>query len=154
MSIKIPPSKIYYTTEAEYRVHFEETLCRAPIMTFDGIPVRFRNLHFDHCMFESIRRNGIKDKFSPKRAQRMDWIRETLINPDSKPRQGWDTNSNCLNPNRRVTVLYERFVVVIRCWWKCGKKLDAEFVTCFIADDADTIRLILAKPRWQKEKCR
>jgi len=148
------PPLVHFSTEGEYRVHYELKFCRDSLLTFDDIPVRFRIRHFDHCMFESNRRNGVKDRFSQRRAQRMDWIRATLINLNSNPRQGWDAKNNCIDPNRRVAVLFERFVVVIRCWWKDTEKLEAEFVTCFIADDEEIIRLIRAKPKWRKEDCR
>ena len=56
--------------EAEYRAHFEATYCRGPIRAFDGIEVRFRKRDFDHCCFESSRRDGAKDAFSQPRAKR------------------------------------------------------------------------------------
>ena len=154
MSVTPSPPKVHYKMQGEYRAHFEQIYCQAPILTFDGIPVRFRKQHFEHCMFDSMRRNGVKDQFSRKRAERIDWIRETLVNPNSNPRQGWDTKNNCIDKSRRVSVVYERFVVIIRVWQKKDETLTAEFVTCFQADNDETIRSIRAKPRWTKEDCR
>ena len=64
--------------------------CQQPITTFDNIRVRFRESDFDHCMFESSKRDWTKDKFSAERAQRIDWIKATLIDASADLRQGWD----------------------------------------------------------------
>ena len=55
---------VQYGTEAEYRRHFEQVYCKEPIKTFDGITVRFHKSMFDHCFFESSRRDTNKDTFS------------------------------------------------------------------------------------------
>ena len=55
------PSLVRYATQAEYRVHFERVYCRGPIQTFDHIAVRFRKKDFDHCFFESSKRDRVKD---------------------------------------------------------------------------------------------
>ena len=66
------PPFVYYETIDDYRVHYEKIYCCDPILTFDGISVRFRKNQFDHCFFESTRRNGIKDEFSQERKKRID----------------------------------------------------------------------------------
>ena len=151
MSVTRPP-KVHYATEAEYRAHFEATLCQAPIITFDGIPVRFRKRQFAHCMYESTKRNKVKDQFSRQRAERIDWIEATLTHPGADLYQGWDKQNGCVNPNGRVAVVYEQFVVIILVMTDAAGNLTADFVTAYLADNS--IGKIRAMPRWEKRKCR
>lgn len=69
------PPLVCYRTVDEYRAHFERVYCQGTITTFDGIAVRFRKSRFDHCFYESTRRNQVKDAFSAQRAERIDWIK-------------------------------------------------------------------------------
>jgi hypothetical protein len=89
---------IFFASEAECRAHFERIYCQGPITTFDVIMVRFRKKHFEHCFFESSGRNGIKDTFSPPRAERIDWIKAALEDPMSELYYGvihWLDNVTC-----------------------------------------------------------
>jgi hypothetical protein len=119
-------------------------------MTYDGIAVRFRKDRFDHCFFESSRRNDIKDKFSFKRAERMAWIRVALADPNSERYWGWDNRKRRYDPTRRVTVVMGNYVVVIML---TGQKT-ADFVTAYVADAVaakgrkSTIEMIRSGPRW------
>jgi len=126
------PPLLNLANEAAYRVHFETTYCQGPIRTFDGIEVRFRKSDFDHCCFESSRRNGVKNKFSPKRAARLDWIKAALEDPSSERYQGWDKNRKRHDPNRRVTLVMGNYVVVIAI----KGQNQADFVTAYVADTA------------------
>ncbi len=47
------PPLAHYESESQYRAHFEEIYCVENIMTFDGIPVRFKKRDFDHAFYES-----------------------------------------------------------------------------------------------------
>lgn len=146
------PLKIIYATPDEYRRHFERVYCRGPIITFDGIPVWFRKQDFDHCMYESSHRNRVKDVFSRDRAERIDWIGSTLINPRAELYQGWDKKRHHIDSNYRVAVTYETFVVIIRVWLVGKGQLKADFITAFLADNS--IGKIKAMPKWDKNKCR
>jgi hypothetical protein len=135
---------------ATYRTHFEITYCRAPIKTFDGIQVRFRKRDFDHCCFESSRRDGVKDRFSLPRARRLNWIRAALQDPNSERYQGWDKRRKRYDRRRRVVVVMGNYVVVIalkRRGW-------ADFVTAYVADTPavpgrlSTVDMIRKGPRW------
>lgn len=148
---RLPP-KVYYTSEGEYRAHFEQVYCQGPIITFDGIPVRFRKDDFDHCMFESSKRNNIKDTFAKERSERIDWIKETLINPEAELYQSWDKAKKCHDPNGRIAIVYEDFAVVIRLYKDNTGELKARFVTAFYADNS--INKIRGNPKWDKTKCR
>jgi hypothetical protein len=143
------PPKVHYTTEQEYREHFERVYCRGPIMTFDGISVFFRKSDFDHCMFESSKRGGTKDRFSKGRSERIDWIRESLSNPAADLYQGWDSKRKRCDPNYRVAVAYEEFVVIIWIRRKAKGGTSANFVTAFLADKS--IGKVRSMPRWVKK---
>lgn len=152
MSVTSHPPLVIYKMEDEYRAHFERVYCQRPIITFDGIPVRFRKERFDHCMYESSKRNDEKDHFSPKRAQRMDWIEATLTNPVADLYQGWDKRKKCFDPNGRVAVVFEEFVVVILVKKNRDGKFTADFITAYFADNS--IGKIRSSPKWDKRKCR
>ena len=144
----LPPRVVYATIE-EYRQHFERVYCHRPITTFDGIPVQFRKSDFEHCMYESSKRDSNKDRFSAERSQRVDWIRETLTNPKAELYQGWDKRKKKRDPGSRVAVVYEEFVVVIRIYSDGTGGTRGRFVTAYLADNS--IRKIRAMPRWVKK---
>ncbi|MHB1391131.1 MAG: hypothetical protein ACYCXF_07875 [Thermoleophilia bacterium] len=76
------PPLVRYSTIDEYHNHFKRIYCRAPVLTFDCIEVRFRIKSFSHCFYESSQRNLVKDKFSKTRAERIDWIKAALQDPN------------------------------------------------------------------------
>ena len=143
------PAKVTYTTEQEYRQHFHRVYCQGPILTFDGIAVRFRRDDFDHCMFESSNRNGCKDRFSNERSERIDWIKATLEDPAADLYQSWDKSKKRIDPDSRVAVVYEEFVVVIQIGSSPDGGLTARFKTAFLADKS--IAKIRRNPRWIKK---
>jgi len=135
------PPLMQYQSEQEYRKHFERTYCRGVIKTFDGFDVRFRKGQFDHCFFESV--NSKDDTFSPDRAERIDWIKATLQDPNAELREGWDNKKKRPAKDRRVAVVMGDYVVIIRL--RGLKK--ADFVTAFVAGNR-TIRQIRKNPLW------
>jgi hypothetical protein len=140
------PAKVIYASENEYRQHFHRVYCQGPIITFDGIEVRFRREDFDHCMFESSKRDGSKDRFSKERSERIDWIKATLESADAELYQGWDKGRKCCDPDSRVAVVHEEFVVVIRVKRAPGGTRTAKFVTAYLADNS--IRKVKGMPKW------
>jgi len=141
------PPKVVYSTEAQYRQHYQRVYCQQPITTFDGIPVFFRRNQLDHCMFERSGRDGVKDVFSRVRAERIDWIKATLGNPKADLYQGWDKKKRKNDKNNRVAVVYENFVVVIRLKRRQDRSVEkADFVTAYQADNS--IQKIRRMPRW------
>ena len=144
------PPFVCYATQAEYRVHFEQVYCGCAIQTFDGIAVRFRKANFDHCFFESSKRDRAKDQFSSKRAERVDWIKHALEDPHSERYQGWDRDRKAYDRNRRVTIVMGDYVVVIAL---VGPK-DADFITAYVADSPskpgrpNTLDMIRRGPKW------
>lgn len=143
------PPLVSYATPAEYRQHFEKNYCRGKIITFDNIRVHFKSTKFGHVFYESSGRDGKKDVFSKARAERIDWIKATLENPSAELYQGWNKKDKIVEPNRRVSVVYEDFVVVIEVKFDTGSQpIKAEFVTAYVADNS--IEAIRRSPKWNK----
>lgn len=115
------------------------------INCFDGIAVRFRKRDFDHCFFESSKRDGVKDQFSNVRAERIDWIKATLQDDQADLFVGWDGRRKRYDHGRRVALVMEDYVVVIRL---TGRRA-ARFVTAFVADSRRSLERIKASPRWR-----
>jgi hypothetical protein len=137
-----PPPLVLYQTQGEYRRHFESTYCQNAIVTFDGWRVRFSKKDFDHCMFESTKRNKVKDQFSKARSQRIDWIKATLENPNAHCFQGWLSDKKRYDAKRRVSLCYKDFVVVILL--QNNKR--ARFITAYVADP-NTITKLKMSPK-------
>lgn len=146
---------IYYDTPEEYLAHFERIYCSEPITTFDGIKVRFRKSRFMHDFYESSsRRNPKKDIFSQARAQRIDWIKKVLQDPNADLFQGWDKNRKRYDAQCRVALVADEYIVVVRL--TSSKK--AVFVTAYVPSDQPTGRQVnstLAKiksgPKWERK---
>ena len=114
------------------------------VNTFDGFAVRFRKGRFNHCFFESSNRNGVKDKFSKKRAERIDWIKAALEDPNAELYMGWDKKKKRDDKRHRVALVVNDYVVVIRL--HNNKK--AQFVTAYVADSLSTLNKIKRNPKW------
>lgn len=147
--MKYPPF-LSFTNEIEYKDHFETLYCKFPIQTFDGIMVRFRKRDFDHAFFETIASKD--DTFSFKRAQRMEWMKIALQDPNKSIYCGWDNKKKRYTNKRRVTIVMGNFVVIISIH-KNG--MNASFVTAFVADTekdgkSSTIEKIKRGDKWEK----
>lgn len=146
------PSLLIYSSVAEYKRHYERYYQRGDIRTFDGIRVYFKPQKFGHAFYKNSRnKKGAKDEFSPERAQRMDWVKATLQHPDAKIYMGWNKEDKCYQEDRRVSVVYEAFVVVIELSINQKGELKGNFVTCYQADQS--IEKIAESPAWDKAKC-
>lgn len=146
------PPLLDYDTVAEYKRHYERHYQRGEIVTFDGIRVYFKPQKFGHAFYEnSQRRKGPKDEFSRERSQRMDWIKLTLEHPDAEIFMGWNKDEKCYEKDRRVSVVYEDFVVIIELSLNKKGILKGNFVTCYVADHS--IGQIKSSPKWDKDKC-
>lgn len=145
------PQLIYYDTINQYRNHYERVYCCGKIVTFDNIRVYFKPEKFDHAFYESTNRDGCKDIFSEIRAQRIDWIKATLENPNADLFTGWNKKTRCHDDTRRVAVVYEDFVVIVAMRLKQDESLKANFVTCYQADNS--IGKIRNAPKWSREGC-
>lgn len=134
------PALVNYQTELEYRRHFERVYCQGTIQTFDGIKVRFRKQQFDHCFFESIACKD--DTFSIKRAERVDWIKAVLEDENVELRLGWDNKKKRAANDRRVALVVDGYVVVIRI-----RGSRASLITAFVAN-SKSIEKIRTNPLW------
>lgn len=139
---------IKYKTIQEYRNHFEKIYCKGNIRTFDNIPVYFRKSDFDHCFFESVKTKD--DTFSFIRAERIDWIKETLEDANADLRCGWLKKKNRVDCKRRVTIVNKNYVVIILIGKRKDSSLKANFITSFIAEKS--INKILRMPKWKPKK--
>jgi len=142
------PPLVKYDTVDEYRQHYERKYCRGAISTFDYISVRFRKNRFNHCFFESCKRNQQKDQFSRLRAERIDWIKAALQDPSAELYVGWDKRKRAYDNSRRVAVAVNNYVVVIRLTGQQG----AQFVTAYVADSPNTIKRIRNCLKWHQKK--
>ena len=140
------PPLVYFSDEQSYRARFETIYCLSPIITFDGISVRFRKSAFDHCFYMSTRRNGIKDSFSRPRAERIDWIKAALQDPSAQLFEGWDKNKKRYDATRRVALVMGNYVVVIRF----SGSSRAEFVTAYLVDTEENVNKIKASPKYSQ----
>lgn len=145
------PRLVELQSERECRARFEKMYCRTPILTFDGISVRFRKRQFDHRFFESTTHDGVKNRFSSERAKRIDWIRAVLESPDAELYQGWDNRKRRHDPNRRVAIVLGEYVVMIALI----SADSANFVTAYVSEPPEPGRLsavqkIRRGPKWAK----
>lgn len=146
------PPLLTYTTVLEFKQHYETHYQRAEIYTFDNIRVYFQPQKFGHAFYENANhRAGAKNQFSQTRAERMDWIKATLQHPNAKIYEGWNKDTKIYDETRRVSVVYDDFVVVIELSLKKDNTLKGNFVTCYVADKS--IGKIQQSPLWDKQKC-
>ena len=138
------PPFVNYSEINQYKKHYERVYCHGPIITFDGISVRFRKIQFAHCFFESSKRNGIKDVFSEKRSKRIDWIKSTLQDPHAHLYIGWDNRRKRLDSKRRVAIVMGNYVVIIQL----TSPQKAFFITAYVADSSGSLYKIKRSPRW------
>lgn len=130
------PPLVHYATTVEYR-----TTLRTNLLSWESPDLRrhsrafFARQVWSHVLRQAAR-NGIKDAFSPVRAQRIDWIKATLEHPAAALFEGWDKTSRQYDATRRVAVVYEDFVVVVAMTLKSDGSLKANFATCYQADNS------------------
>lgn len=136
----------YLQDEAAYRQLYLQTYCNArnPLITFDGMIVKFFPDRFDHAFFESINRQlADKAQFSTVRAERILWIKETLQDPTATLHVGWDKKNKSYDKSFRVAVVKNDYVVVI--WIR--DETNAKFITAYVANNS--IGKILKSPIWK-----
>lgn len=122
--------------EQEMRKLWKEEYCQAEIETFDGVKVKFYEDMFDHCFYESNNRKE-KDKtiLSLNRLEKILWIKETLQDADAIFKKGWDTQDKKYYTDRRVAIVKDNYVVIIRF----TGLLKAKLVTAYEKNDVENI---------------
>jgi hypothetical protein len=83
------------------------------------------------------------------RAERIDWIKAALEDPDAELYVGWDSKKKQHNQNSRVALVVGDYVVVIRLG---AGSMTAQFVTAYVADSTSTLAKIKGSPRWVPSK--
>lgn len=144
--------KSHKMTEGELRQLWKDEYCDPlkPIHTFDKIPVKFYEPMFDHVFFESANRIA-RDKsiLSLNRLEKMLWIRDTLQDPTSLLKQGWDRDNKTYDNGRRVALVKNNYVVIIRF----TGLLKASFVTAYeLTDTQGNDQKILTSPDWIRDE--
>jgi hypothetical protein len=115
--------------------------------------VYFRKNRFNHAFYESEKGSTRKkDVLSAERVQRIDWIRATLESATSDLLQGWITKEKRYDPTRRVAVVQENYVVVIRLSLDKESGLFGDFVTAIVMDSAGLAK-VRKSPKWTREGC-
>lgn len=134
------------TREAEMRKIWYDEYCIENIETFDSVKVKFYEDMFDHCFYESANRKE-KDKsiLSLNRLEKMLWIKDTLQDGDAILKKGWDNYHKNYYPNRRVAIVKENYVVIIRF----TGILKAKLVTAYEKNDVENI---LENPDFEKSE--
>lgn len=140
------PTLLNLNTPADYCTHFRHLYCRSGNVTHDNFTIAFRADIVDHCLYESSKRDKIKDRFSVPRANRLEWIQDALIDPQWPMHFGWDKVKRRIDYSRRVTIVGDEFVVVLRLAQRVAR---GGFVTCFVADRR-TVQSIRSGPVWTK----
>ena len=137
--------KSYKMTEAELRQLWSDTYCNDPIITYDGIEVKFYSNMFNHAFFESYNRKE-KDKLilSLNRCEKMFWIKDTLEDSSAILKQGWINKTKTYDNNRRVAFVKGNYVVIILIY--SVKK--ARFISAFEINNVDNLKLFLGGPDW------
>ena len=138
--------KSYYYSELDLRKIWKEEYCLKEIFTFDNVKVAFYEDMFDHVFFESANRVR-KDKsiLSYNRLEKIYWIKETLQDPDSILKKGWDTKNKEYFKNRRVSIVKGNYVVIIRF----TGLLKAKLVTAY---EKENIENILNSPDFERSE--
>jgi hypothetical protein len=141
------PPLLHLPDAKAYHAYFQaEYVARSPVITYDGIQVRFFANQFTHAFFRDSTR-GANDKavFDWDRAKRMVWIRPVLSDPSLDVRRRTMDDGQ----TRRV-VLHPRarYVVVVQLY--DDNPLRAVFITAFWIRDPNSSSLgkIQSNPPW------
>jgi hypothetical protein len=109
--------KVQNLTETDLREKWKEEYCDSlkPIFTFDNILVQFFEDMFEHAFYESYnKKKGDKSILSLNRCQKMLWIKDTLQDTTAILKIGWDKHSKSYIHSRRVALIKNNYIVIIR----------------------------------------
>lgn len=141
----ILPPLLSLPTVEDYRHYYENTYCRAKVLTFDGIRVQFFPEDFDHAFWRDSNRQ-VKDKavFDWERAKRMDWIRAVLASPSGELYRRTMPDGKV----RRIALVPgERYAVIIQMHHR--RPREARFITAYVVDSDSALQKMRSNPRWQ-----
>jgi hypothetical protein len=136
-----------------YKKIYQDFYCKHPIITFDGISVKFFVENFEHAFYKNVDRK-LKDKsqFSYQRANRIYWIKWILQNPNADLYVGYNSNTKSYDNSRRVAICVDDYAVIIALNKTDNTK--AKFITAYIANEVNNrgdkaIDLIRKGPKWR-----
>ncbi len=141
-----PPPLLKLANEAAYRNYFfRHYVSSGPVVTFDGLEVRFFAHNFDHAFFtESERGSGVKDRFDWTRAERINWIeavlRDSTVELYRRKMPGGRVRRIALAPA-------ERYVVIVAVDRNPRR---ASFVTAYVVNNDSALRKMTGNPKWYK----
>lgn len=144
------PNLVSYATEVEYKKHYIDNYCNSsPIMTFDGIPVKFYEDRFEHAFYKRVEKKwkSPKDRFCRLRGERIDWIKHVLQDPTIEPKKGYDHAKQTYDNSRRITFMNSHnYIVVIML----DKKNQGKFLTAYLVDNEEAADKIRNSPKWDE----
>lgn len=143
--------KAHKMSEEALRSLWADEYCNPekPIYTFDNVRVSFFRDMFDHVFRESAdRKHRDKSILSLNRLEKMLWIKSVLQDPDSILKQGWDRDTKSYLDDRRVAMVKNNYVVIIRF----TGILKAKLVTAYELQEDSNISKILESPDWIRKK--
>ena len=140
------PPLIKYQNKLDCLKHFKSKYCNSVIKTHDGYRVIFTENKFNHIFYKRKKRFMHKKTiFSFDKAMRIDWIETALLDKNATLFAGWDRKNKQYDNTRRVCVVQQNYVVVIRF---NSKRSIAYFVTSYIADHYAVQLIINNSPLW------
>jgi hypothetical protein len=140
---KIKPQNF---SEDELRKIWREEYCKKEIFTFDKVSVKFYEDMFDHVFFESSSRNKPdKSILSLNRLEKIYWIKDVLNDNTAILKKGWNNDIKEYYKDRRVAIVKNNYVVIIRF----TGLLKAKLVTAYEKNDIENI---LNSPDFEKDE--
>jgi len=74
------------------------------------------------------------------------------MHPDALLFFGWNKDKKVYEKSRRVSVVFEEFVVVIELSFNNNNQLKGNFITCYLAN-TKSINAIKTSPLWDRGQC-
>lgn len=139
------PPFLQLPSENAYRQHFEMHFVNGgPIVTYDGIQVRFFNEGFDHAFYrDSSRTANDKAVFDFDRAERMPWISAVLKDVNAEVYRRVMRRGQI----RRIALMpSDRYVVIIQL--KIKNQVVARFITAYVVDSSSALLKMRSNPKW------
>jgi hypothetical protein len=139
------PPLLTLPDENTYRAHFVREYCSDPVITFDGLAVWFYPERFDHAFYRDSSPTAQDKKiFDLQRAQRMDWIRHVLYDPNIEL---YRRIMSITGKERRIALEPTTpYAVIIQI--DSHSLSRARFITAYVVSSSSTLANMRANPAW------
>lgn len=138
------PPLLLLPDETAYHEHFQAQYCSAPVVTFDGIAVRFFSGGFHHAFYrDSSATAHDKAVFDLERARRMDWIKAVLADPTVELYRRKMPDSQIRRIALEPTTHYAVVIQIDR-----RNPARARFITAYVVDSGSALVNMRSNPRW------